>query len=226
MISMGDGSSWFLYELTYWLSLTGLTVGFSYRSEGRRNIPASGPVLLLANHQSFLDPLIVGSATRRHLCFLARKTLFRGLFGRLIRFLHAVPVDQEGVAKDGLKTILEQLKAGQAVLVFPEGERTTTGELQPLKPGILLLIKRMAAPIVPIGIAGGFDALPRTRHWPRLSPIFLPPSGSDIAVSIGAPIPALRYQDMSREQVLRELHNELMRVKERAERLRRKPFLG
>jgi len=220
---MHDGHSWILYEIGYWLSITGLTVGFNYRFEGRRNIPRTGPALLLANHQSFFDPSIVGSTTRRHLCFLARKTLFRGLFGALIRRLNAVPVDQEGVAKEGLKTILEQLKAGQAVLVFPEGERTRTGEVQPLKPGVLLLIKRMAAPIVPIGIAGAFDALPRVRKWPKLSPFFLPPTGADIAVSVGQPIPAERYHDMPRAQVLAELQGELERVKERAERLRRRP---
>ena len=220
---MRNEHSWLLYEIGYWLSITGLTVGFSYRYEGRRNIPREGPALLLANHQSFFDPSIVGSTTRRHLCFLARKTLFRGLFGALIRRLNAVPVDQEGVAKEGLKTIIEQLKAGQAVLVFPEGERTVTGEVQPLKPGVLLLIKRIAAPIVPIGIAGAFDALPRTRKWPKLSPFFLPTTGADIAVSVGEPIPAERYRVMPRAQVLAELQGELERVKERAERLRRKP---
>jgi 1-acyl-sn-glycerol-3-phosphate acyltransferase len=219
---MRDGHSWFLYEIGYWLSITGLTVGFSYRYEGRRNIPRDGPALLLANHQSFFDPSIVGSTTRRHLCFLARKTLFRGPFGALIRRLNAVPVDQEGVAKEGLKTILEQLKAGQAVLVFPEGERTATGEVQTLKPGVLLLIKRIAAPIIPIGIAGAFDALPRSRKWPKLSPFFLPTTGADIAVSVGEPIPAERYRVMPRAQVLAELQGELERVKERAERLRRK----
>jgi 1-acyl-sn-glycerol-3-phosphate acyltransferase len=220
---MRDGHSWFLYEMGYWLSITGLTLGFSYRFEGRRNIPRDGPALLLANHQSFLDPLIVGSTTRRHLCFLARKTLFRNrFFGGLIHRCNAVPVDQQGIAKEGLKTILERLKAEEAVLVFPEGERTTTGEVQPLKPGVLLLIKRMSAPIVPVGIAGAFDALPRTRKWPKFSPFFLPPTGADIAVSVGEPIPAERYYDMPRAQVLAELQGELERAKERAERLRRK----
>jgi 1-acyl-sn-glycerol-3-phosphate acyltransferase len=219
---MRHGHSWLLYEIGYWLSLTGLTLGFRYRFEGRRNIPATGPALLLANHQSFLDPSAVGCATRRHLCFLARKTLFRGWFGRLIRRLNAVPVDQEGIAKEGLKNILEQLKAGQAVLVFPEGERTWTGEVQPLKPGFLLLIKRIDAPIVPIGVAGAFQALPRTRKWPKLSPLFWPARGADIAVSIGKPIPAERYRDMPREQVLAELHEELKCAAERAQRLRRK----
>lgn len=220
---MRNEHSWLLYEIGYWLSRAALFWGFNYRFEGGENVPRTGPALLLANHQSFLDPSIAGCPFRRHLCFLARKTLFRNrFFGALIHRLNAVPVDQEGVAKEGLKTILEQLKAGQAVLVFPEGERTATGAIQPLKPGILLLIKRLAAPIVPIGIAGAFDALPRTRHWPKLSPFFLPTTGADIAVSIGKPIAAQRYQDMPRDQVLTELREELMRAKERAERLRRK----
>ena len=213
-----------LYEMGYWLSQVGLTWGFNYRYEGRRNVPRNGPALLLANHQSFFDPSIVGCAARRHLCFLARKTLFRNpLFGALIRRCNAVPVDQEGVAKEGLKTILEQLKFGQAVLVFPEGERTATGEVQPLKPGVLLLINRIEAPIVPIGIAGAYNALPRTRHWPKLSPLILPPTDASIAVSIGKPISPARYRNMPRPQALAELREELLRAKERAERLRRKP---
>lgn len=213
----------FLYEIGHWLSLVTLTWGFNYRYEGRRNVPKTGPALLLANHQSFLDPLIAGCAARRHLCFLARKTLFRNrLFGGFIRRVNAVPVDQEGVAKEGLKTILEQLKAGQAVLVFPEGERTATGEIQALKPGVLLLINRIEAPIVPIGIAGAFTALPRTRNWPKLSPFLLPPTDASIAVSIGKPVSPAHFRNMPREQALKELREELTHAKERAERLRRK----
>ncbi len=220
---MRNEYSWLLYEMGYWSSLIGLTWGFNYRYEGRRNVPPSGPALLLANHQSFLDPSIVGCAARRHLCYLARKTLWRNrLFGALIRRLNAVPVDQEGVAKEGLKRILEQLKLGQAVLVFPEGERTRTGEVQPLKPGVLLLINRTEAPIVPVGIAGAFAALPRTRHWPKLSPLILPPTEASIAVSIGKPISPARFRNIPRAEALAELREELLRAKQQAERLRRK----
>jgi 1-acyl-sn-glycerol-3-phosphate acyltransferase len=220
---MRDWCSWLLYETSYWSSVVGFTLGFSFRGEGRRNVPLTGPALLIANHQSFLDPLAVGTVARRHLCFLARKTLFRNrFFGGLIRRVYAIPVDQEGVAKEGLKAIVDQLKAGRAVLVFPEGERTSTGKLQPLKPGVLLLIKRVEVPIIPVGIAGAYDALPRTRKWPKLSPIFLPATGADIAVSIGKPIPSERFRDMPREKVLEELHDELRRATERAQQMRRK----
>src|SRR6478672_90643 len=65
--SMRDRYSWLLYEMGYWISMTGLTLGFRYRFEGRRHVPPTGPALLIANHQSFLDPMIVGYAARRHL---------------------------------------------------------------------------------------------------------------------------------------------------------------
>jgi 1-acyl-sn-glycerol-3-phosphate acyltransferase len=220
---MQDWFGWLLYEIGYWSSLVYMTVLNSYRFEGRRNIPRTGAALLVSNHQSFLDPFVAGCPTRRHLSFLARKTLFRNrLFGGLIRRVNAVPVDQEGIAKEGLKAILDHLKAGEAVLVFPEGERTYTGQMGPLKPGILMLLKRMDAPIIPIGIAGAFDAWPRTRKWPRFSPFFWPPTGADIAVSVGKPIPAEYFRQMPRTQVLTELFDRLHHLQQRAERMRRK----
>src|SRR5205085_9333441 len=125
---------------------------FSFRWEGGRRVPKQGPVLLVANHQSFLDPVAVGIAARRHLCYLARKTLFTNpTFGAFLRSVNVVPVDQEGVAKDGLRTVLDLLRADQAVLVFPEGERTLNGRMSPLRPGVHLLIKRSQVPIIPVG---------------------------------------------------------------------------
>ena len=214
-------SAW--YEFCKGLAFSAFAIGFSLRIEGGRNIPRGGPALLVANHQSFFDPALVGVASPRHLRYLARKTLFRHwAFAWLIRSLHAVPVDQEGVAKEGLKAILAQLKAGQAVLVFPEGERAPDGSMVPFKPGVQLLIKRARAPIIPIGIAGAFDALPRTSTLPHLSPLFLPAEKSTVAVSIGRPLDGRRFAELPRERLLTELFEEVKKVADRAERLRRK----
>src|SRR5262249_25613177 len=99
--------SYLFYEATYAVCLSSLTLGFSLRTAGRHNIPRSGPALVIANHQSFLDPVLIGLATRRHLCYLARQTLFRSrALAWLIRRLNGVPIDHEGVAKEGLKMIL------------------------------------------------------------------------------------------------------------------------
>jgi 1-acyl-sn-glycerol-3-phosphate acyltransferase len=220
---MKDLPSYLWYEFSYGITLAAMTLGFSLRFHGRNNIPKSGPALLLANHQSFLDPVAVGLASPRHLCYLARKTLFRNrLFSALLRSYNVVPVDLAGIAKEGLKTILDQLHAGQAVLVYPEGERTRKGNLQPLKPGVLLLVKRCDAPIVPIGVAGAFEALSRAARAPHFSPLFWPATGSDIAVSIGRPVPSTRYRDMPREQALEELQKLLLAQQQDAQSLRRK----
>jgi 1-acyl-sn-glycerol-3-phosphate acyltransferase len=220
---MDSWLSYLWYEFCYAASMAGFTLGFSLRTEGRHRVPKTGPALLIANHQSYLDPVLIGLASRRHLCYLARKTLFRHpLFRLLIESLNAVPIDQEGVGKEGIRTVLEQLKAGRAVVVFPEGERTPDGSMLPLKPGIQLLIKRSTAPIIPVGIAGAYDALPRWRPYPVLSPFFWPPGKSAIAVSVGKALDGRRFAELAREQVLEELSRELHKAAGRAQRLRRK----
>lgn len=221
---MGGWRSYLLYGSCYWAFQALALLGLSYRFEGRRNVPRRGPALLVANHESFLDPVLVGMASSRQICYLARKTLFKNrFFGAYLRTVRTFPVDQEGVAKEGLKTVLELLKAGEVVLIFPEGERTWDGEMQPLKPGVQLLIKRAQAPVIPVGVAGAFEAFPRTRKLPHLSPLFLPATGAAVAVSVGKPQPAARYTELPRDQLLVELGREIAVLRERAKRLRRKP---
>jgi 1-acyl-sn-glycerol-3-phosphate acyltransferase len=211
------------YEGAFFSGMAAMTLGFSLRTEGRGNMPARGPVLVIANHQSYLDPLLVGLAVHRHLCYLARKSLFKKPeFARLIRSFNAVPIDQEGVGKEGLKTILHQLRLDQAVLIFPEGERTETGMMNELRPGVHLLIRRSEVPLLPVGIAGAFDAWPRTRRYPLPAPLFLPAGKNTIAVSVGKPLDGRKYSDMPRDQALKELFDEIQKVQTRAERLRRR----
>jgi 1-acyl-sn-glycerol-3-phosphate acyltransferase len=210
------------YDATFWVSGTALTLVSSLRTEGAHHVPRTGPTLLIGNHQSVLDPVLMGLAARRRLSYLARKTLFdhSRLFSRLMLSLNAVPVDQEGTGLEGLRQMLHLLRAGRAVMMFPEGERTWTGAVQPLKPGVSLLIKRVPAPIVPVGIAGAFDAWPRTRTLPRPAPLFLPAGRASIAVSVGRPLDPRRFVGLPRDAVLSELAQVLRKAKERAEHLR------
>jgi 1-acyl-sn-glycerol-3-phosphate acyltransferase len=212
-----------MHRFAYLVCATGMPTLFSLRIEGGQYIPRSGPALLVANHQSFLDPILLGLCTSRPLRYLARRTLFKHpLFAALIRALRAVPIDQEGVGKEGLRTILDELQAGEAVVVFPEGERTRDGRMSPLKPGVHLLVRRTQAPIVPIGIAGAFEALPRTARFPTLAPLFLPATRGTIAVAVGRPLKAAHYAALPRDQALGELFVELQQLQARAEELRRK----
>ncbi len=217
-----------LSDAWYDFNYTGIWIGFhfawSYRSEGWCHVPQRGPLLVVANHQSFLDPLIVGLAVRRRFTYLARKTLFRNrFFGSFLRSVRCVPVDQEGVAKEGLKAVLEKLKEGQPVLVFPEGERTPTGQMQPFRPGVQLLIKRGNCPVLPVGIAGGFEAYPRGAKFPRFSLLFGPATGSGVAGVVGRPIDSKKLADLPREELLDLLSREVDKLRQRAEALRRKP---
>jgi len=219
---MHDVLSYLWYESFFWVSGPAMTLGFSLRTEGMRHVPKSGPALFIANHQSYLDPDLVGIAARRHLCFLARKTLFQNkVFAWLIRTLEAIPIDQEGIGIDGIRDILEQLQAGRAVLVFPEGERTHDGQIQPLRPGVSLLIKKAQAPVVPVGIAGAYDAWPRWRPFPIPAPLFLPAQKSTIALSIRPSLDGRQLAELPREKLLAELFDELKKAHDQAERLRR-----
>ncbi len=213
-----------VHRFTYLMSAVGMPLFFSLRIEGGRHIPATGPVLLAANHQSYLDPILLGLCSSRPLRYLARRTLFRhGFFAWLIRALRAVPIDQEGIGIEGIRAILAELQAGQAVVVFPEGERTHDGRMVPLRPGVHLLLRRTKAPIVPVGIAGAFDAWPRLQPAPLPAPLFLPARKGTIAVSVGRPLPPGRLAALPREEALAVLSAEIEKMQARAERLRRKP---
>ncbi len=89
------------YECWRGLILGYFTLGNSLRFDGRRNIPAKGPALLIANHESYIDPICIGCVVPRHLAYLARANLFGGLFGRFLRSVNTYPVDQEGFAAKG-----------------------------------------------------------------------------------------------------------------------------
>jgi 1-acyl-sn-glycerol-3-phosphate acyltransferase len=185
-------------------------------------MPASGPLLVVSNHQSMFDPLLIGLASRRYLSFLARKNLFeQPVLAPMIRKLNAIPIDRT-LGKDGIQSVLAALNEGRAVLVFPEGERTHTGEVEPLKPGVSLLIRRVNCPIVPVGIAGAFAAWNRHMKIPRPSPLFLPPGPSTIAVAVGKPIDPARYEGMDRDAMLADLQRAIERQFAAAEGLRRK----
>ena len=214
------GRRW--YDFANFVAFPFYFLGFSYRYSGRANVPRRGPVLVVSNHQSMLDPVLIGASTNRYLTFLARSTLFaQPVIGPLIHSLNAIPIDRN-VGKDGIQAVLDRLGHGQAVLMFPEGERTHTGEVQPLKPGVSLLIKRVRCPIVPVGVAGCFAAWNRFMRWPRFSPPILSPRDSTIGVAIGKPIPPERYAGQDRGWILEDLRRELAKQKEEAERLRRK----
>jgi 1-acyl-sn-glycerol-3-phosphate acyltransferase len=132
----------------------------------------SGPAILAMNHESYLDPLLAGTACDRAIYFLARRTLLDApLLGWLLPKLNVIPVNQEGVDRSAIKALIRALNAGNGVLVFPEGSRTLDGNLQRAEPGLGLVIAKTLAPVVPMRIFGAHKALPRGGGGLRFVPI-------------------------------------------------------
>jgi 1-acyl-sn-glycerol-3-phosphate acyltransferase len=152
---------WWWY-ITLWGVCYALSqVLFRYRFSGKGNVPVNGPVLIVSNHQSNLDPVLVGLACPRQLKYLARQGLFFFPFSLWIRALGAFPIDREKGALAGIRAALGLLKQNNALVVFPEGSRTVDGKLQEMLPGFCLLARKSRATIVPAAIDGAFEALPR-----------------------------------------------------------------
>ncbi|USN99145.1 MAG: 1-acyl-sn-glycerol-3-phosphate acyltransferase [Phycisphaeraceae bacterium] len=191
-----------------------LRILYRIRPEGREHVPATGPVLLVANHQSFFDPPIVGGfVNNRHTDFIARAGLFRfGPFGRLISALNSVPIAEQGGDTAAMKEALRRLGEGKAVLIFPEGSRSPDGAMRPFKRGISVLVKRAKCPVLPAAIEGVHDAWPRSRSRPHFF-------GYRIGLRYGLPIEHAELMKDGPDAALRRLEREIdaMRLELRAE---------
>ena len=177
---------------------------FRIRVYGLENIPKNGAFMLVSNHQSFLDPVLCGIYIGRCLYFLARDTLFRGLFGRLISSVNTIPVRRDQADMFAIRTIISKLKDSSGVCLFPEATRTTDGRIADFKPGFGLLCRRGRAAVVPVVIDGAFEC------WPRHKKIFSP--GSKITVCYGKCISADDVKKMSDEELAERLTDTLRRM--------------
>lgn len=166
---------------------------YDVRVSGMENLPPENTGFIIAsNHVSFYDPPLIGSQIPRNTYYLARKTLFDpAIMSVLLPSILALPVDQEKPDMAGLKKIIQVLKQGQAVILFPEGARSYDGVIQPGMPGVGLLVNRTGVPVVPVRLFGVLET------WPRDGKITLFKS---VQVVFGKPIsfPASKdYQAIS-----------------------------
>src|SRR5437899_2929643 len=160
------------YWLGYHFSRLAGRLFFRFRVIHRERMIQSGPAILAMNHQSYLDPPLAGITCDRAIYFLARRTLLEApLLGWLLPKLNVIPVDQEGIDRSAIKSLIRVLKGGNAALVFPEGSRTLDGNLQPGEPGLGLVIAKTLAPVVPMRIFGAHEALPPSGGGLHFVPI-------------------------------------------------------
>ncbi|MDD5064705.1 MAG: (d)CMP kinase [Phycisphaerae bacterium] len=177
---------------------------FRLQPQDRENVPDYGPLVLICNHQSFLDPLFCGIFIKRPLYFLARDTLFRGLFGKLLVSIQTIPVKRGEADLAAMRNVIDKLKAGHGVCLFPEATRTSDGKITAFKPGFGLLCRRGNASVVPVLIDGAFEA------WPRHKKLFTP--GRSIAVQYGKCIPSAEVKKMDDREMAERLTEALRKM--------------
>jgi len=149
---------------------------FRWEVKGKENIPQKGGVILAAHHESYLDPLIAGTASPRQVYFLAREELFQlGFFSWLIKRVNSIPISREQLQLGTLKKSLEILKSGKVLLLFPEGTRSPAGIIRKGEKGVGLIAAKSNVPVIPVLIKGSGHAFPKnskkiTTH--KISVIF------------------------------------------------------
>lgn len=192
------------YEFGRALVLLVFVLVYRFRWFGRRNVPARGPVLIVANHQSYFDPPLIGAPARqRQLDFIARGGLFRSRpLAWLMSALNATPIREQGGDTRAIRDVLARLAAGRAVVIFPEGSRTPDGSVGEFKRGVALLVERAACPVVPVAVEGAFDAWPRDRPFPLLF-------GRRFMVAYGSPIDHGELLRAGPDEALRRLRREI-----------------
>lgn len=141
--------------------------GLRHAARGVDRVPSGGG-LLVANHASNLDPLMVGVRLPRPVCFLAKDSLFRvPLLGPFLRATHTIPVDRSAAGASSIRAIVEKVSAGYLAAVFPEGTRTKDGSVGTFKPGFLSIVRKAGCPVIPVGIAGTFEVWSASMKVPR-----------------------------------------------------------
>jgi len=135
---------------------------FFFRAYGNEHVPRTGGCIIACNHESYLDPPLVGTSTPRQIFYLARKTLLDWpILGPLFPKLNVIPVDQDRADMSALKTVIKRIRAGECTVIFPEGSRTLDGHFLPAMPGLGLVMAKTRCTVVPARIFGAHAAFPR-----------------------------------------------------------------
>lgn len=135
---------------------------------GVDRVPARGPVVIAANHPSYLDPVFIMHRMERPVKFLAWHRPFQiPLLGRMMLRYGAIPLDIENPGRASIEAAIKVLRAGEVFGIFPEGGRSKQDTMNPLKSGVARLAMMTGAPIVPVTISGGRKVWPRHRLLPR-----------------------------------------------------------
>lgn len=170
----------FIYKLSRTLVSWFFNMFYDYSTSGSHYVPLHESSILAANHISFYDPPVISIHVKRQLNYFARDTLFKGLLGKLIRSLDTIPVTRDTADIKSLKAIFKVLKNNGAIVIFPEGTRSSDGKLSASKPGAGMIACKSKATVIPTRIFGTFEIWGRHQKLPSL--------GGPIHISFGPPM--------------------------------------
>lgn len=180
----------FFFRFVAWIVAS---VMYRLRVVGREHIPERGPAVLVCNHVSFVDWLIVASACKRPIRFVMYHGFFRNpLLGWFFRDAKAIPIapahESVSTMRAAFDAVARELEAGELVCIFPEGKITSDGEMNPFKPGIEKIVARTPVPVIPMALVGMWGSFfsrkggPAMAKWPR-------GPWSRIGLMVGLPVP-------------------------------------
>ncbi len=193
-----------LYKITNFLQRGTLRLFSDWKVAGVENVPPVGPVVIVSNHLSNLDPSLLGSSLPRRLNYLAKDDIFNavGPLGRwYLRQYGAFPIDRAGADVAAFRWSLRRLQRDAAVVIFPEGARSKTAGMNRAKSGVVSLILRSGAPILPVGITGteSMEAFLRVVN----------PTGK-IRVNIGQPFSLPGIEGRPSRELLESITTDIM----------------
>lgn len=167
------------------------------KREGVENLPNSGPVIVVANHISNWDPLILGFALPRPLCYMAKAELFNiPVLKNLLPLVYAFPIKRGAVDREAIRMALQLVREGKILGIFPEGHRVLTGAPIEVKPGAALIALKAGCPILPAACIGTGGVLPVGFFKP-------------LKIKLGTPVDTRGLGEMSRAAALEELSHRI-----------------
>ena len=168
---------------------------FDLKVYGLKNIPRRGGALIVCNHQSYLDPIVMNVRLRRPLSYMAKAELFQitPLFAGLLRSVGAFPVIQGAGDVGAVRQSIRRLRQGRLLNLYPEGARTPDGEIGRIEKGVALIDRRAHVPVIPAIIIGAYEAWPCNRTFPRSWPV---------RIEFG---PAMNLADLEADQIVQKV---------------------
>lgn len=196
-----DVFGYITYKMMGLVSLIVLKLFFRLEVRNKENVPTDGPIILAANHFSVIDAWVLQVACPRRITYMVEATYYESWGWWFYRMHRAIPVKEKGLNKEAFVTGLNVLKENGVLGIFPEGWGKIDGSVKQGNPGVAMLSYKSRVPVLPIYIAGSYEALPRGAILPRFT---------KLTVTYGKPIRFDHIEGRPDKETLRKMTDEIM----------------